>query len=137
MSEALSWRASDVRASALEVQDALLGKVKELSSSGNPATREELLNAILHYFLSVGVDEEEVGDYHLIRCRILLSSVLDMQRMDQFLSNLVGSSLKRLAGSTSSHLPLTYMIVEIIQIIYGKTLPAGSQGNRGEFPDSA
>eukprot|EP00439_Symbiodinium_sp_Y106_P059878 s1892_g8.t2 len=76
--------------------DALLGKVQELSSSGNPATREELLNAILRYFLSVGVDEEEVGDYHLIRCRILLSSVLDMQRMDQFLSNLVGSSLSRL-----------------------------------------
>ena len=40
-------------------------------------------------------------------------------------TNLVGSSLTRLAGSTlvgeaHAHLPLTYMIVEII---YGKTLP--------------
>ena len=25
----------------------------------------------------------------------------------------------------------------IVEIIYGKTLPAGSQGNRGEFPDSS
>ena len=54
-------------------------------------------------------------------------------------TNLVGSSLTRLAGSTlvgeaHAHLPLTYMIVEII---YGKTLPLGGQGNRGEFPDSS
>eukprot|EP00439_Symbiodinium_sp_Y106_P037617 s4917_g4.t1 len=54
-------------------------------------------------------------------------------------TNLVGSSLTRLAGSTlvgeaHAHLPLTYMIVEII---YGKTLPQGGQGNRGEFPDSS
>ena len=54
-------------------------------------------------------------------------------------TNLVGSSLKRLAGSTlvgvaHSHLPLTYMIVEII---YRKTVPAASQANRGEFPDSS
>ena len=52
-------------------------------------------------------------------------------------TNLVGSSLTRLAGSTlvgeaHAHLPLTYMIVEII---YGKTLPVGGQGNRGEFRD--
>ena len=52
-------------------------------------------------------------------------------------TNLVGSSLTRLAGSTlvgeaHAHLPLTYMIVEII---YGKTLPLGGQGNRGEFRD--
>ena len=54
-------------------------------------------------------------------------------------TNLVGSSLTRLAGSTlvgeaHAHLPLTYMIVEII---YDKTLPQGGQGNRGEFPDSS
>ena len=54
-------------------------------------------------------------------------------------TNLVGSSLTRLAGSTlvgeaHAHLPLTYMIVEII---YGKTLPLGGQGNRGEYPDSS
>eukprot|EP00439_Symbiodinium_sp_Y106_P062619 s3519_g9.t1 len=54
-------------------------------------------------------------------------------------TNLVGSSLTRLAGSTlvgeaHAHLPLTYMIVETI---YGKTLPLGGQGNRGEYPDSS
>ena len=54
-------------------------------------------------------------------------------------TNLVGSSLTRLAGSTlageaHAHLPLTYMIVEII---YGKTLPLGGQGNRGQYPDSS
>ena len=58
-------KASDIRASALEVQDALLEKVKELSPSGNPATREELLNAMLHYVLSAGVDEDDIGDLSL------------------------------------------------------------------------
>ena len=39
--------------------------MKELHESGKPATREELLNAMLHLFLGVGVDEEEVGDLSL------------------------------------------------------------------------
>ena len=43
----------------------LLQNVKELHESGKPATREELLNATLHLFLGVGVDEEEVGDLSL------------------------------------------------------------------------
>eukprot|EP00439_Symbiodinium_sp_Y106_P038507 s5091_g4.t1 len=35
------------------------------SSSGNPATREELLDAMLRYFLSVGVDEDDIGGLSL------------------------------------------------------------------------
>ena len=50
-------------------------------------------------------------------------------------TNLVGKSRRRLAGSTlvgEAHeaLPLAYMIVEIV---YGKTLPIGQQGNREDF----
>ena len=53
-------------------------------------------------------------------------------------TNNVGSSIRQLAGSTlvgvaHSHLPLTYAIVEIV---YGKTLPAGQQGYQNEFADS-
>ena len=227
----LMAKASDVREAALEVQENLLQRVKGLHESGNPATREELLNAMLHLFLSAGVDEEEVGNLSLdkmpnpqlfryglgedglfpstpprpnipalilnlgnfIRGRkktapstfsdyieydssgdssgALIKSIAQSkshlfmlceatnvtQGEKDFLyargwqtiqnnsgdiligsrTNLVGSSLTRLAGSTlvgeaHAHLPLTYMIVEII---YGKTLPLGGQGNRGEFPD--
>ena len=39
-----------------------------------------------------------------------------------------------MVGEAHAHLPLTYMIVEII---YGKTLPTGGQGNRGQYPDSS
>ena len=47
-------------------------------------------------------------------------------------TNNVDSSMRRLAGSTlvaeaHAELPLTYMIVEIV---YGKTVPVGSQGNK-------
>ena len=54
-------------------------------------------------------------------------------------TNFAGESVKRLAGSTlvgEAHdaLPLTYVIVEIV---YGKTLPIGQQGNRDDFPKSA
>eukprot|EP00439_Symbiodinium_sp_Y106_P064851 s2502_g10.t1 len=54
-------------------------------------------------------------------------------------TNFARESMKTLAGSTlvgEAHdaLPLTYMIVEII---YGKTLPIGQQGNRDDFPKSA
>ena len=53
--------------------------------------------------------------------------------------NLVGARMCRLAGSTlvgvaHEHLLLTYMIVEIN---YAVTIPTGSQGNRGDFPDSS
>ena len=58
-------KASDVREAAIEVQENLLQKVRELHESGRPATREELLNAMLHLFLSAGVDEDEVGDLSL------------------------------------------------------------------------
>ena len=233
LDDQLMAKASDVREAALGVQENLLQKVKELHESGNPATREELLNAMLHLFLSAGVDEEEVGDLSLdkmpnpqlfryglgedgpvpiytsktkytalilnlgnfIRGRkktapsafsdyieydssgdsrgALIKSIAQSkshlfmlceatnvtQGEKDFLyargwqtiqnnsgdiligsrTNLVGSSLTRLAGPTlvgeaHAHLPLTYMIVEII---YGKTLPLGGQGNRGEFPDSS
>ena len=49
----------------MDVQENLLRKVRELHESGRPATREELLNAMLHLFLGVGVDEVEVGDLSL------------------------------------------------------------------------
>ena len=65
LDDRLMAKASDVREAALEVQENLLQKVKELHESGNPATREELLNAMLHLFLSAGVDEEEVGNLSL------------------------------------------------------------------------
>ncbi|CAE7792897.1 unnamed protein product [Symbiodinium sp. KB8] len=53
--------------------------------------------------------------------------------------NLALSKITQLAGSTlvgvaHSHLPRPYMIVDIT---FGKNLPTGGQGNRGEFPDSA
>ena len=233
LDDRLMAKASDVQEAALEVQENLLQKVKELHESGKPATREDLLNAMLHLFLGVGVDEEEVGDLSLdkmsnpqlfryglgedgpvpiytsktkytalilnlgnfIRGRkktapstfsdyieydssgdsrgALIKSIAQSkshlfllceatnvtQGEKDFLysrgwqtiqnssgdiligsrTNLVGSSLTRLAGSTlvgeaHAHLPLTYMIVEII---YGKTLPIGGQGNRGQFPDSS
>ena len=231
LDDRLMAKASDVQEAALEVQENLLRKVRELHESGRPATREELLNAMLHLFLSAGVDEDEVGDLSLDkvptpqlfrygvgeegpvpiytsktkytalilnlgnfvrgRKRSAPSSFSDYIEYDSsgdskgaliksiaqskshlfmlceatnvtqgekdFLysrgwqtiqnnsgdiiigsrTNLVGSSLTRLAGSTlvgeaHAHLPLTYMIVEII---YGKTLPLGGQGNRGEFRD--
>ena len=65
LDDRLMAKASDVRAAALEVHDNLLQKVKELHEAGRPATREELLNAMLHLFLSAGVNEEEVGDLSL------------------------------------------------------------------------
>ena len=66
LDDQLMEKASTVMESALEVQDALLERVEELSDTGNPATREELMNAMLHYFLAAGgVDEEEIGDLSL------------------------------------------------------------------------
>ena len=65
LDDRLMAKASDVQEAALDVQENLLRKVRELHESGRPATREELLNAMLHLFLSVGVDEDEVGDLSL------------------------------------------------------------------------
>ncbi|CAE7255859.1 unnamed protein product [Symbiodinium sp. CCMP2456] len=58
-------KASDIRASALEVMSGLIEKVKELDSQRKPATREELLNYMLHTFLCMGVSQEEIGDLSL------------------------------------------------------------------------
>ncbi|CAE7569747.1 unnamed protein product [Symbiodinium sp. CCMP2456] len=58
-------KASDIRASTLEVQESLLDRVKEWDQSGKPASREELMDAMLHYFLAAGVDEEEIGDFSI------------------------------------------------------------------------
>ena len=230
LNDALMEKASAIKESALEVQEALRGRVKELSDTGNLAAREELMNAMLHYFLAAGVDEEEIGDLSLdkmpnpqlhrlglaedspvpvftckskyaalianlgsfIRGRkqtapSAFSDYLDfdstrpskgslIKSLAQSKSHLfmlceaseinseerrflrdrgwmtlanaygdiligsrandVESSMKRLAGSTHvgvAHeaLPCSYMIVEII---YGKTLKIGLQGNRDDFP---
>ena len=207
--------------------------MKELSDTGNPATREELMNAMLHYFLTAGADEEEIGDLSLdkmpnpqlhrfglaedapvpvftckskyaalianlgsfIRGRkqtapSAFSDYLDfdstrpskgslIKSLAQSKSHLfmlceaseinseerrvlrdrgwmtlanahgdiligsrandVESSMKRLAGSTHvgvarEALPCSYMIVEII---YGKTLKVGLQGNRDDLPKAS
>eukprot|EP00439_Symbiodinium_sp_Y106_P030437 s1316_g3.t1 len=65
LNDALMEKVSAIRETALEVQDALRVRVKELSDTGNPATREELMHAMLHYFLAAGIDEEEIGDLSL------------------------------------------------------------------------
>eukprot|EP00439_Symbiodinium_sp_Y106_P014425 s3642_g2.t1 len=65
LDDQLMEKASDVKETALEVLEALQERVKDLSESGNPATREELMNAMLHYFLAAGVDEEDIGDLSL------------------------------------------------------------------------
>ena len=65
LDDQLMEKASNVKETALEVQEALLEKAISLSKSGNPASREELMNAMLHFFLGSGVDEEEIGDLSL------------------------------------------------------------------------
>ena len=85
LDDRLMAKASDVQEAALEVQENLLRKVRELHESGRPATREELLNAMLHLFLSAGVDEDEVG-CHWTRCRLLNSSVMVSEKRGLSLS---------------------------------------------------
>ena len=65
LDDQLTEKASNVKETALEVQEALLEKAVSLSKSGNPASREELMNAMLHFFLGSAVDEEEIGDLSL------------------------------------------------------------------------
>ena len=48
-----------------EVNQALPERVRELSQANRAATRDELVNAKLHYFLAAGVDEQEIGDLSL------------------------------------------------------------------------
>ena len=225
-------RASAAREEALELNQTLLKRLRELNQNRRSASREELMNAMLHYFLAVGVDDDELGDLSLermpkpigpaeegpvpiyssrskytalvlnlgsfVRNRkrstpsvfseiidhddsgesvgLLLKSIahakahifmlreageLNESELD-FLhrrgwetqrnpngellvgcrTNGKGSSMTMLAGSTlvgvaHSHLPLTYMIVDINQ---GKTLPYGSQGTdvkRDQVPSAS
>ena len=214
-------RASAAREEALELNQKLLERLRELNQNRRSASREELMNAMLHYFLAVGVDDDELGDLSLERmpkpigpaeegpvpiynCRskytalvlnlgsfarnrkrstpsvfseiidhddsgesvgLLLKSIAHAkahlfllceagelnERELEFLhsrgwetqrnpngellvgcrTNGQGSSMTMLAGSTlvgvaHSHLPLTYMIVDINQ---WRTLPHGSQGS--------
>ena len=225
-------RASAAREEALELNQKLFERLRELNQNRRSASREELMNATLHYFLAVGVDDDELGDLSLERmpkpigpaeegpvpiynCRskytalvlnlgsfarnrkrstpsafseiidhddsgesvgLLLKSIahakahlfllceageLNDRELD-FLhrrgwetqrnpngellvgcrTNGHGSSMTMLAGSTlvgvaHSHLPLTYMIVDINQ---GKTLPHGSQGSgtmRDQIPKAS
>ena len=45
----------------------LLQRLRELNQSRRSASREELMNAMLHYFLAVGVDDHELGGLSLER----------------------------------------------------------------------
>ncbi|CAE7216893.1 hypothetical protein AK812_SmicGene3052 [Symbiodinium microadriaticum] len=151
---------SDISASILEVQESWTES--ELDQSGKPASREGLMHATLHYFQAASVDEEEIGDLsrdkmpspRLHRFGFAEASTISSSELNfihrsgwetlrnfagdlliGYRTNLVGSKMRRLAGSTlvevaHKHLPLAYMTLEII---YGKTLPISSQGNRAEF----
>ncbi|OLQ08703.1 hypothetical protein AK812_SmicGene7804 [Symbiodinium microadriaticum] len=60
-------RASTAREQALELNQQLLERLRELNKSRRSASREELMNAMLHYFLAVGVDDGDLGDLSLER----------------------------------------------------------------------
>ena len=60
-------RASAAREEALELNQILLKRLRELNQDRRSASREELMNAMLHYFLAVGVDEDDLGDLSLER----------------------------------------------------------------------
>ena len=45
-----------------DIRSTILNRVRELSRSGRPATRAELMNSMLHHVLAAGVDEDEIGD---------------------------------------------------------------------------
>ena len=62
----LMERASDVKASVMEIEAMLLQKVKDLKNAGTPATRNELASAMLHHFLSGSVDQDDLGDLTLV-----------------------------------------------------------------------
>ena len=58
-------RASNAREEALELNQMLLERLRELNRGRRSASREELMNAMLHYFLAAGVDDDELGDLSL------------------------------------------------------------------------
>ena len=60
-------RASAAREEALELNHMLLERLRELNKGRRSASREELMNAMLHYFLAAGVDDDELGDLSLER----------------------------------------------------------------------
>ena len=60
-------RASAAREEALELNHMLLERFRELNKGRRSASREELMNAMLHYFLAAGVDDDELGDLSLER----------------------------------------------------------------------
>ena len=58
-------RSSNVREKILEVQVSLLEKLQELKQSSRGASRTELMNAMLHYFIGCSISLSEVGDLSL------------------------------------------------------------------------
>ena len=60
-------RASAAREEALELNQKLFERLRELNQNRRSASREELMNAMLHYFLAAGVDDDELGDLSLER----------------------------------------------------------------------
>ncbi|CAE7861040.1 unnamed protein product, partial [Symbiodinium necroappetens] len=58
-------KASRAREEALELNHMLLERLRELNRDRRSAGREELINAMLHYFLAAGVDDDELGDLSL------------------------------------------------------------------------
>eukprot|EP00439_Symbiodinium_sp_Y106_P049039 s5925_g6.t1 len=135
LDDRLMAKASDVQEAALDVQENLLRKVRELHESGRPATREELLNAMLHLFLGVGVDEEEVGDLSLDK----------MSNPQLFRYGLGEEGPVPIYTSTTKY---TALILNLGNFVRGRKksapstfsdyieLDTGGQGNRGQYPDS-
>ena len=64
-------RASTAREEALELNQKLLERLRELNKSRRSASREELMNAMLHYFLAVAWTTRISGTSHLRGCRSL------------------------------------------------------------------
>ena len=84
-------KASKAREETMDVNHALLERVRERNRATRAATREELMNAMLHYLLAAGVDEEETGTSHL---RGLLSTALASPSVGKFLSTQAGQSIR-------------------------------------------
>ena len=76
LDDQLMEKASNVNETALEVQEALLEKAISLSRSGNPASREELLNAMLHFSAELVSMKMRSGTCHLRRCRSLKGALV-------------------------------------------------------------
>ena len=59
--------ASSAREEAMELNQTLFTRLRELNQNRRSASRAELMIAMLHYFLAVGVDDDELGDLSLER----------------------------------------------------------------------